>query len=99
MTIQRRKSRQVKVGWVEVGGDAPITVQSMTTTKTSDVNATLQQMARLVTAGVDIVRVAVPHWEDARALKVIAEHATVPAVADIHFQWKYAMPALAAGIH
>src|SRR5256886_3106760 len=71
----------------------------MTTTKTSDVNATLQQMARLVAAGVDVVRVAVPHWEDARALKVIAEHATVPVIADIHFQWKYAMAALEAGIH
>ena len=99
MLAERRTSRKIKVGWVEVGGDAPVTVQSMTTTKTSDVNATLQQMARLVAAGVDIVRVAVPHWEDARALKVIAEHATVPVIADIHFQWKYAMAALEAGIH
>src|SRR5438477_10381992 len=98
MPIQRRASKQLKVGWVEVGGDAPIRVQSMTTTKTSDVNATLQQMARLVAAGVDMVRVAVPHWEDARALKQIAEHATVPVIADIHFQWKYAMAALEAGI-
>src|SRR5437773_5152852 len=95
----RRKSRKIKLGWVEIGGDAPIRIQSMTTTKTADVNATLQQMARLVAAGVDIVRVAVPHWEDARALKVIAEHATVPVIADIHFQWKYAMAALEAGIH
>jgi (E)-4-hydroxy-3-methylbut-2-enyl-diphosphate synthase len=99
MTIQRRKSRQIRVGWVDVGGDAPIRIQSMTTTKTADVNATLQQMASLVAAGVDIVRVAVPHWEDAEALKTIAEHATVPVVADIHFQWKYAMAALEAGIH
>src|SRR5437762_12179219 len=98
MTIQRRKSRQIRVGWVDVGGDAPIRIQSMTTTKTADVNATLQQMASLVAAGVDIVRVAVPHWEDAEALKTIAEHATVPVVADIHFQWKYAMAALEAGI-
>src|SRR5712692_7062836 len=99
MTIERRKSRQIRVGWVDVGGDAPVSIQSMTTTKTSDINATLQQMASLVAAGVDIVRVAVPHWEDARALKVIAEHATVPVVADIHFQWKYAMEALENGIH
>src|SRR6476646_6752095 len=99
MQIERRASRKIKVGWVEVGGDAPVSLQSMTTTKTSDVNATLQQMARLVAAGVDIVRVAVPHWEDARALKQIATHATVPVVADIHFQWKYAMEALENGIH
>jgi (E)-4-hydroxy-3-methylbut-2-enyl-diphosphate synthase len=99
MAIERRKSRKIKVGWVEVGGDAPVRVQSMTTTKTADVNATLQQMASLVAAGVDIVRVAVPHWEDAEALKPIAEHATVPVIADIHFQWKYAMAALEAGIH
>jgi (E)-4-hydroxy-3-methylbut-2-enyl-diphosphate synthase len=99
MLANRRTSRKISVGWVDVGGDAPVRVQSMTTTKTSDVNATLQQMAALVAAGVEIVRVAVPHWEDAEALKPIAEHATVPVVADIHFQWKYAMAALEAGIH
>jgi (E)-4-hydroxy-3-methylbut-2-enyl-diphosphate synthase len=96
---ERRKSRKIRVGWVDVGGDAPVRVQSMTTTKTEDVNATLQQMAALVAAGCEIVRVAVPHWEDARALKQIAQHATIPVVADIHFQWKYAMAALEAGIH
>jgi (E)-4-hydroxy-3-methylbut-2-enyl-diphosphate synthase len=95
----RRKSRKLKVGWVEVGGDAPVRVQSMTTTKTSDVNATLQQIASLVATGVDIVRVAVPHWEDAEALTAIAAKSTVPVIADIHFQWKYAMAALEAGIH
>src|SRR5437667_5427587 len=98
MGIQRRTSKQVRVGWVEVGGDAPIRVQSMTTTKTADVNATLQQIASLVATGVDIVRVAVPHWEDAEALKAIAAKSTVPVIADIHFQWKYAMAALEAGI-
>ena len=87
------------MGWVEVGGDAPIRVQSMTTTKTADVNATLQQMASLVAAGCEIVRVAVPHKEDAEALREIAEHATIPVIADIHFQWRYAMVALEAGIH
>ncbi|MDQ4006206.1 MAG: flavodoxin-dependent (E)-4-hydroxy-3-methylbut-2-enyl-diphosphate synthase, partial [Actinomycetota bacterium] len=97
--MERRRSRKIRVGWVEVGGDAPIRLQSMTTTKTADVNATLQQMASLVASGCEIVRVAVPHWEDAEALKEIAEHATIPVVADIHFQWKYAMAALEAGIH
>src|SRR5918998_1030645 len=99
MLAERRRSRKIKVGWVEVGGDAPVRVQSMTTTKTADVNATLQQMAALVATGCEIVRVAVPHWEDAEALKPIAEHATIPVIADIHFQWKYAMAALEAGIH
>src|SRR6266550_2799147 len=98
MPIPRRRSKQVKVGWVEVGGDAPIRVQSMTTTKTADVNATLQQIASLVATGVDVVRVAVPHWEDAEALKAIAAKSTVPVIADIHFQWKYAIAALEAGI-
>src|SRR4026209_1880359 len=98
MPYERRKSRQVKVGWVEIGGDAPVRVQSMTTTKTHDINATLQQIASLVATGVDIVRVAVPHWEDAEALVAIAAKSTVPVVADIHFQWKYAMAALEAGI-
>jgi (E)-4-hydroxy-3-methylbut-2-enyl-diphosphate synthase len=86
------------VGRVAVGGDAPISVQSMTTTKTADINATLQQIASLVAAGVDIVRVAVPHWEDAEALTAIAAKSTVPVVADIHFQWKYAIAALEAGV-
>ena len=70
----------------------------MTTTKTADIDATLQQIASLVASGVDIVRVAVPHWEDAEALVAIAAKSTVPVVADIHFQWKYAMAALEAGI-
>ncbi|HYH28531.1 MAG TPA: flavodoxin-dependent (E)-4-hydroxy-3-methylbut-2-enyl-diphosphate synthase [Actinomycetota bacterium] len=99
MTIERRRSRVVRVGWVEVGGEYPIRVQSMTTTKTSDVNATLQQMAALVASGCEIVRVAVPHKEDADALQQIAAHATIPVIADIHFQWRYAMAALEAGIH
>src|SRR2546421_10885666 len=99
MTMERRRSRQIKVGWVEVGGGAPVRIQSMTTTKTADVNATLQQMAALVAAGCELVRVAVPHWEDAEALKAIAGHSTIPVIADIHLQWKYAMAALEAGIH
>jgi (E)-4-hydroxy-3-methylbut-2-enyl-diphosphate synthase len=99
MLANRRKTRQIRVGTVTVGGDAPIRVQSMCTTKTADVNATLQQMAALVATGCEIVRVAVPHWEDAEALKPIVQHATMPVIADIHFQWKYAMAALEAGIH
>ena len=96
--VRRRVSRQVRVGDVTIGGDAPIRVQSMTTTRTVDINATLQQIASLVAAGVDLVRVAVPHWEDAEALRAIAAKSTVPVIADIHFQWKYAMAALEAGI-
>src|SRR5215210_9521330 len=96
--IRRRKTRQIRIGTVPIGGDAPISIQSMTTTKTADINATLQQIASLVAAGVDIVRVAVPHWEDANALEAIAAKSTVPVIADIHFQWKYAMAALEAGI-
>jgi len=95
---ERRTTRQVRVGDVTIGGDAPIRVQSMTTTKTADIDATLQQIAALVAAGVDLVRVAVPHWQDAEALRAIAAKSTVPVVADIHFQWKYAMAALEAGI-
>jgi (E)-4-hydroxy-3-methylbut-2-enyl-diphosphate synthase len=94
----RRTTRQLHVGTVAVGGDAPVSIQSMTTTKTADINATLQQIASLVAAGVDIVRVAVPHWEDAEALTAIAAKSTVPVIADIHFQWKYAIAALEAGI-
>jgi (E)-4-hydroxy-3-methylbut-2-enyl-diphosphate synthase len=98
MHTERRKSRQISIGGVTIGGDAPVRVQSMTTTKTAEVDATLQQIASLVAAGVDIVRVAVPHWEDANALRAIAAKSTVPVVADIHFQWKYAIAALEAGI-
>jgi (E)-4-hydroxy-3-methylbut-2-enyl-diphosphate synthase len=98
MPITRRETRQIRIGGVPIGGGAPVSVQSMTTTKTADINATLQQIASLVAAGVDIVRVAVPHWEDAEALVAIAAKSTVPVVADIHFQWKYAMAALEAGI-
>ena len=98
MVAERRRSRQVRLGDVTVGGDAPVRLQSMTTTKTADVDATLQQIASLVAAGVDIVRVAVPRREDAEALEAITASSTVPVVADIHFQWKYAMTALEAGI-
>jgi (E)-4-hydroxy-3-methylbut-2-enyl-diphosphate synthase len=93
----RRRSRRINVGKVPVGGDAPISVQSMTITKTADINGTLQQIAELATTGCDIVRVAVPDTDDAAALPAIAAKSTIPVVADIHFQWKYAMLALQAG--
>ncbi len=93
----RRKSRQIKVGKVLVGGDAPISVQTMTTTLTSDVNATLQQIAELTAAGCDIVRVACPSQDDADALPEIARHSQIPVIADIHFQPKYVFQAIEAG--
>jgi (E)-4-hydroxy-3-methylbut-2-enyl-diphosphate synthase len=93
----RRKSRQIKVGSVAVGGDAPISVQSMCTTLTSDVNATLQQIAQLTAAGCDIVRVACPSQDDADALPEIAKHSQIPVIADIHFQPKYVFAAIDAG--
>ena len=95
---RRRATRQIDVGGVQVGGNAPISVQSMTTTPTHDVNATLQQIAALNAAGVDIVRVAVPRQQDADALATLAAKSTVPVVADIHFQWKYALAAIDAGV-
>ncbi|QGN32031.1 flavodoxin-dependent (E)-4-hydroxy-3-methylbut-2-enyl-diphosphate synthase [Microlunatus sp. Gsoil 973] len=93
----RRKSRKIKVGKVEVGGDAPISVQSMTTTLTSDINATLQQIAELTAAGCDIVRVAVPSADDAAALPAIAHKSQIPVIADIHFQPRYVFAAIEAG--
>src|SRR5437763_1105149 len=93
----RRASRQIKVGKVLVGGDAPISVQSMTTTLTSDVNATLQQIAELTASGCQIVRVAVPSQDDADALPAIARKSQIPVIADIHFQPKYVFAAIDAG--
>lgn len=94
---QRRPTRQLHVGSVAVGGGAPVSVQSMTVTRTHDVDATLQQIAQLQAAGCDIVRVAVPRQQDADALADIASHARIPVIADIHFQWKYAVAAIEAG--
>ncbi|QZN87564.1 flavodoxin-dependent (E)-4-hydroxy-3-methylbut-2-enyl-diphosphate synthase [Cellulomonas sp. C5510] len=93
----RRPTRKIRVGKVEVGGDAPVSVQSMTTTLTSDVNATLQQIAELTAAGCDIVRVAVPSQDDADALPAIARKSQIPVVADIHFQPRYVFAAIDAG--
>ena len=93
----RRTSRQLMVGSVPVGGGAPVSVQSMTTTLTADVNATLQQIAELTAAGCQIVRVAVPSQDDADALPQIARKSQIPVIADIHFQPKYVFAAIEAG--
>ena len=93
----RRQTRQLMVRDVGVGSDYPISVQSMCTTKTHDVNATLQQIAELTATGCDIVRVACPRQEDADALAEIARHSGIPVIADIHFQPKYIFAAIDAG--
>ncbi len=98
---ERRKSRKLTLRHplhpVEIGGDAPVSVQSMATTLTSDVNSTLQQIAELATSGCQIVRVAVPSQDDADALAQIAKKSTIPVIADIHFQPKYVFAAIDAG--
>ncbi|MCU1661917.1 MAG: 4-hydroxy-3-methylbut-2-en-yl diphosphate synthase, partial [Pseudonocardia sp.] len=90
----RRNTRQLQVGPVGVGSEHPISVQSMTTTLTSDINATLQQIAELTAAGCDIVRVACPSQDDAEALPAIARKSQIPVIADIHFQPKYVFAAI-----
>ena len=93
----RRRSRRITLGPLAIGGDAPVSVQTMTVTPTHDADLTLQAIAAVQAAGADIVRVAVPRREDAEALKRIAEHSRIPIIADIHFQWKYAVMAIEAG--
>src|SRR5213080_799875 len=93
----RRVSHQLMVGSVPVGGGAPVSVQSMTTTLTTDVDATLQQIAELTASGCQIVRVAVPSQDDADALSQIARKSQIPVIADIHFQPKYVFAAIEAG--
>src|ERR1700744_4067950 len=95
--IQRRKCRQIHVGPVAVGGDAPITVQSMTNTLTHDVKATVEQILALERAGADIVRVSCPDEESSAALKDIIPQVHVPIVADIHFHYKRAIEAAKNG--
>ena len=93
----RRKTRQIKVGKVLVGGNAPVSVQSMCTTPTTNINATLQQIAELTASGCEIVRVAVPSQDDADVLHIIAKKSQIPVIADIHFQPKYVFQAIDAG--
>ena len=95
--IQRRPSRKIRVGKVEVGGDAPITVQSMTNTLTSDAAATLEQIRQLEEAGADIVRVSCPDEDSTAAFSTIAREARVPLVADIHFHYRRGIEAAKAG--
>src|ERR1700760_4479077 len=95
--IHRRKSRQIMVGKVPVGGDAPITVQTMTNTVTGDARATIDQIRRIEEAGADIVRVSCPDEDATKAMKAICKASTIPVVADIHFHYKRAIEAAEAG--
>ncbi|WPM32101.1 flavodoxin-dependent (E)-4-hydroxy-3-methylbut-2-enyl-diphosphate synthase [Hydrogenobacter sp. T-2] len=97
--ITRRKTRQIQVGSVKIGGDAPIVVQSMTSTKTHDIEATLEQIKRLAKAGCEFVRVAVPHEEDLQALPDIVKNSPIPVIADIHFAPSYAFKSMEKGVH
>ncbi len=99
MLPKRRKSRQLRIGDLLIGGNAPISVQSMTTTDTADVKATLEQIARLVDAGVDLVRIAVPDKQAAAAVPELVKNTPIPLVADIHFDYRLALAALDGGIH
>ncbi len=94
----RRKTRQIQVGKVGVGSDFQVSVQSMTTTQTTNIDATLQQIAELTASGCDIVRVAVPHQDDADVLHIIAKKSQIPVIADIHFQPRYVFTAIDAGV-
>jgi (E)-4-hydroxy-3-methylbut-2-enyl-diphosphate synthase len=98
MTIKRRKTRQVKIGNIRIGGSNPIAIQSMTKTRTADVAATVKQAKQLEAAGVDIIRLAVLDEQDARALKKIKRAVNVPLVADIHFNFKLALAAIDSGV-
>src|SRR5690606_28779831 len=95
--ISRRLTRQIHVGPVAVGGDAPISVQTMTNTLTTDVAATIAQVQRCAEAGADVVRVSVPDEESSRALHEIVRESPVPIVADIHFHYRRAIEAAEAG--
>ncbi len=96
--MERRKSRKVKVGNVFVGGDSPVTVQSMTNTRTKDVESTLNQIEKLYSAGCDIIRCAVLDMEDAESLGEITKRSPIPVVADIHFDYKLALKAIENGV-
>ncbi|MCI6099122.1 MAG: flavodoxin-dependent (E)-4-hydroxy-3-methylbut-2-enyl-diphosphate synthase [Selenomonas sp.] len=99
MTFERKKTRQIHIGPVAIGGGAPVSVQSMTNTKTTDTEATLAQIRALAAAGCDIVRLAVPDMDAARNLKNILPKSPVPLVADIHFDYHLALEAIRQGIH
>ena len=96
--IERRKTRQIMVGDVAVGGDAPISVQTMTNTLTTDHKSTIEQINRVTEAGADIVRVSCPDAKSTESLKTIIKHVDVPLVADIHFHYKRAIEAAIPGL-
>ena len=98
MFINRKKTRQISVGNVRIGGNAPISVQSMTNTDTSDVNATVAQIRRLEHAGCEIIRVAVPDKKAAEALGEIKRQIKIPLIADIHFDYRLALEAIKQGV-
>ncbi len=93
----RRKSRQIKIGSVTIGGDAPIRIQSMTNTETSDVDATVAQIERMTEAGCELIRVSVPDSNSAQAIKDIKKRISIPLIADIHFNWRMALEAIDQG--
>ncbi|MEO2153099.1 MAG: flavodoxin-dependent (E)-4-hydroxy-3-methylbut-2-enyl-diphosphate synthase [Aquificae bacterium] len=99
LSLPRRKTREISVGWVKIGSDHPIVVQSMTSTKTRNIKETLNQIRRLYEAGCEIVRVAVPTEEDAQALETIVKESPVPIIADIHFKASLALEAMDKGAH
>ncbi len=99
MEVRRRPTREIRLGWVKIGGSNPVVVQSMTNTDTRDVRATLSQVEELVSEGCEVVRVAVPDERAARALSEITKEAPVPIVADIHFDWRLGVLALEHGAH
>ena len=97
--MKRRTTRQIFVGPVAIGGDAPVAVQSMTNTKTQDAKATLEQIYKLADAGCDIIRCAVPDMDAALALKEIVQSSPIPVIADIHFDYRLALQAIESGVH
>ena len=96
--IERRKTKIIKVGNVFIGGDHPISIQSMTNTKTADTKDTIKQIKQLKMAGCQIVRVAIPDMESAKAIKFIKNSISIPIIADIHFDYKLALESLKSGV-
>ena len=97
--FQRRKSKQIQIGPVKIGGDAPVSIQSMTNTDTRDAAATLAQIRELVSAGCEIVRVTVPDEAAVAALPEILAGSPLPVIADIHFDYRLALGSIRAGVH
>ena len=96
-SIERKKTKKIKLGNVEIGGDAPIAVQTMTNTLTHDIDATLKQISEIENEGCDIVRVSIPDEASSKALKSIIPHMKIPLIADIHFHYKRAIEAAESG--